>query len=397
MKKIEYDIYDDNILKFHQNINLDDYDVIVKSPVITDQNEIIKQAIISKVKIITDIELFYQFFPWKTYITVTGTNGKTTTVNLIAKVIGNIDLGGNLGKPIFDFCNSYKDIVVEASSFMLEFINHYHSKINILLNLSPNHLDHHHTYSAYIRSKLKLFKNLTKNDYVIYNYDDLLIRRLVKYLDCHLIPFSVEEEVDGGYLKGQYILFRKRLVMTTQDIILMGKHNISNILAGICAGLCYDSSLLGIEESVKTFKPIEHRIEYIGQINSIKIYNDSKSTNYKALKIALDSFDNEKILLICGGKFREDKIEELNNSISNIAYVLTNGENGCVMGAYFKSKGIKVTSFMTLDAAMDKIDEYVDGITMILFSPGAASYDQFKNYEERGKYFKSRIVFNKLR
>lgn len=389
--KIEYILYDDFIEEYHQNVDLNSFDVIVKSPVIKNDHWLLNLANRLHKKIITDLELFYLINPNKTFITVTGTNGKTTTVNLIWKIIENIDLGGNVGIPLFDFIESNNNIVIEASSFMLEYTEKFHSKINVILNISPNHLDHHLNFKNYLNSKFNLFRNIKRNDYIIYNYDDKLLRRLISNFNASLIPFSVEKEVDGAYLKDNWIYFKGKKILNTENLNLIGKHNLANIAASVGAALCYNPKLENIEDRVRAFKPVEHRIEFVGTYKGVKIYNDSKSTNYKALKIALDSFVNEKVLLICGGKPRIDDIELLNDSLKYLTYVLTNGEDRNSYNNYFKEKNIPYVSFERIDELLNELDKYIKDCTIVLFSPGSPSYDQFKNFEERGKYFKLRI------
>jgi len=389
---IEYTLYDDYLEDYNKNVDLNSFDIIIKSPIIKNDHWLIVLSRKLNKIIITDLELFYKMTPRKNMITVTGTNGKTTTVSLISKLIDNIDLAGNIGIPLFDFIESIDDIVIEASSFMLEYTEKFHSKYNVILNLTPNHLDHHQNFKNYVLSKFKLLNNIKKNDYLIYNYDDLLLRRLVQNLDVNLIPFSIEEEVDGGYLKNNDIYYKKKKILNIENINLLGRHNLANIAASICAVINYDPKIKNIEKNIQNFQPVEHRIEHLGLFNNLNIYNDSKSTNYRALKTALDSFKGESILLICGGRKQADNINVLDNSLNNIKLVLTNGENKDIFNCYFTINHIPFISFDTLDQLLSELDLHLKNISIVLFSPGAPSYDQFKNYAKRGEFFKNKIL-----
>lgn len=385
-------MYDDFLEEYHQDIDLNRFDIMVKSPVITPDHYLVKLAQRLNKPIITDLELFYSLQQTKTFITVTGTNGKTTTVRLIKHLLNDHDLGGNVGIPLFNFIDSPRNIIIEASSFMLEYTVNFHSKYNIILNITPNHLDHHQTFIEYIRCKLKLLKNITADDYLIYNYDDLLLRRLVSNYQVKLIPFSLVTKVNGGYLLDDNLYYQNQKIVNIKNIQLLGKHNLANILASICVILNYRNDLPPLDTLLKTFQAVEHRIEYLGELQNIKIYNDSKSTNYRALKIALDAFKSDEILLICGGKIREDNINLLNNSLSNLKQVLVNGENQEKLKNYFINKNIPVKGYGKLENLLDDIVSYLKPGLTILFSPGSSSYDQFKNFEQRGLYFKQRIL-----
>lgn len=375
---VSFQVYDD---KGPQP--LQPYDIIIKSPGITNDHHLIAH---SKAKIISDLELFYLLSNNKIMITVTGTNGKTTTVSLIKAVLEKYDLGGNIGEPLFDFYESANPIIIEASSFMLEYTEQFRSKYNCLLNITPNHLDHHLNYAEYINSKVKLINNLSLHDYLIYNHDDLLIRKLAKKTNCIKIPFSLVEEVEGCYYKSGYIYLGSRAIIDIREIKLYGKHNIANILCAIIIGYLNGANVYHIRQVVKTFYQLEHRIEKVGDYNNITIYNDSKSTNYQALRSALKSFIDKKIILICGGKSGSEDVHVLNDALDDIVEVRLVGENKVQLKNYFEGQNIKTKCYDSLDNILNNIDD--TNANVILFSPGATSFDMYKNYQERGKKFK---------
>lgn len=393
---ISYEIYDDNIEEFNQEIDLNNIIKVVKSSGINNFHPLITQAINKQIPIVSDIELFYGFYPNRRYITITGSNGKTTTVsllkNIFLKASENINLGGNIGKPIFDFYNSQDDFIIEASSFMLEYINNYHPHVACYLNISFAHLDHHLTLDNYIASKSNLIKNQQENDFLIYNQEDERIVQIVHHANAKKIPFSRNKKVNGAYKIGSHLYFLDEYIISQDEIKLIGEHNIDNILACIAMAKCLNINTKFIQEAIKDFNGIPHRIEYIGDFNQMRIYNDSKSTNLFALKNALNCFKNEEIILICGGKYREDNFEILNDSLNNINKIFVYGENKNVFYNYLAEHNKEVYLFITLEEAVEFLKEQDFKADIILFSPGSSSQDQFKNFEERGRKFKSYML-----
>lgn len=370
---LDYCVYDD--VTAPNPVNLEEIDVIIKSPGIHPSHFLLQNT----KKVITDLEFFYLHSQNKTLITVTGSNGKTTTVSLLKHLIGNIDLGGNIGVPLFDFIDSCNDIIIEASSFMLEYVNEFRSKYNVILNLFRTHLEHHNTYVNYIKSKLKLLKNTQPDDYIIYNYDDVLLRRLVVNYQGIKIPFSCQAKV-GIYLYNHKIKYQGQVITDTRKLNVIGEHNYRNMMAAIGVILHYRGSLKGLS----VFRGVHFRLELVGIIKGVKIYNDSKATNFNALYNALKTFKTNKVGLICGGQKRDDDFhlfEEINNLVKIYCY----GENHLELSNYFRIKSREVYSFKTLEEVMKAIK--LDGLEILLFSPGSVSYDQYPNYIKRGEAF----------
>lgn len=390
--KINYIIYDDNLNK--NEIDFDKVNCIIKSGSVSNNHFIIEEAKIRKIKVISDLELFYNFSKNKKMIVVTGTNGKSTTVSLVKKIIGkDIDLGGNIGIPLFDFVKSKKDIVIETSSYMNEYIDKFKAKYYCITNIYPNHLEHHETFEKYVESKIKILKNITKCDYLIYNYDDLLLRRIVSNLECYKVPFSKKEKINGVYILKNSIYLNMRKIIDINEIRLLGEHNLENVMASIAICYSYGIDQFEIKKGIMKFNGIEHRLEYLFTKNNIKVYNDSKSTNFLALKKALNSFADKKILLIVGGSIKEDDISILDDSIFNIKKVVVCGENKESLKTYFDKYNINIDVYSSLkDALKNKDDFYKYDIDVILFSPGAPSFDQFKNFEVRGRFFKKTML-----
>ena len=390
--KIDYLIYDDISNKI--NINYDKIDCVVKSGSIVNNHFIIEEAKKRKIRICSDLELFYNLSKNKKIIVVTGTNGKSTTVSLIKEIIGkSVDLGGNIGVPLFEFIKSKKDIIIETSSYMNEYIDKFKAKYYCITNIYPNHLEHHKTFENYVNCKMKFLKNICKTDYLIYNYDNLLLRRLVSNLDCYKVPFSKNEKVKGVYIKNNCVYFNMRKIIELNEIKLLGEHNLENVMASVATCYSYGIDHFEIKKGIMNFMGIEHRLEYVFTTNNIKIYNDSKSTNFLALKNALKSFGNKKILLIMGGSIKEDDINVIDECINNVKKVVICGENKEVLINYFDNKKIEYEVYDCLkDALKYKNNWFKEEIDVILFSPGAPSFDQFKNFEARGRFFKKNML-----
>jgi len=385
----KYLIYDDNIEEYHKDLNFNDFQIIIKSSGIKDDHYILKYGKLLNKEIITDLEFFYRKTYPKKIITVTGSNGKTTTVSLLKHFLNDLDLAGNIGYPLANFLESKKDIIIEASSFMLDYISKYKSHINVYTNISINHLDHHESFSNYLKAKLKLIKNITKDDYLIYNYDNLILRRVFQSINCKVIRFSLKEKVEL-YINEEAIYYKNNFLLSLKDFKLRGKHNLENLLASMAAVLAYDEKRI-TEINLANFYGIPHRIEYLGRYGFAKVYNDSKATNFYALKTALASFEKEKILLICGGKLKEDNFDQIKDFLKYLSIVIVNGENKNVLANFFKKYNVKVVVVEKLIDAITKIIDVYQDESVILFSPGSSSYDQFRNYEERGEYFKKQM------
>ncbi len=388
-KGIYFQIYDDFLSENRIEVDFNGFDCVVKSGGIKNDHWILDIARKLNKEIISDLELFYLYNQEKTFITVTGTNGKTTTVNLLNYLLPEFDLGGNVGLPLFDYCDSKKNIIIEASSFMLEYTNSYRSKINVILNIEPNHLDYHLHFSDYLNAKLKLIKNAVSNDYLVYNADDPVLTKAVRSYNLYKIPFSKVKK-NGIFISENNVYYKGKLVFKPVNLKLQGEHNLENIAAAIGAVLCYNPQYSDFSR-INAFNPLSHRLEYLGKIGKIEVYNDSKATNLTALKTSLATFKNKKVILICGGKRRRENYGTLDDYLSSLDLVLVNGENKETLLEYFQGKGIKCYVFLNLQNLLTELKTYLKNQDVLLFSPGAVSYDQFQNFEERGNYFKDFI------
>lgn len=395
LDKIEKDyiIYDDYANKTY--VSMDKIDLVIKSGSFKNEHPLILEAISKGIEIVSDLEYYYRCSNKnKELIVVTGSNGKSTTVSLIKNILGkSVDLGGNIGYPLFDFINSRKDMIIEASSYMNEYLSKFKAKYYVITNLYSNHLEHHDTYNKYIKAKLNLLKNIEHNDFLIYNYDNELLKELVRNYDCYKIPFSANKTGNGVFIDKNYIYFNQHKIISLKEISLLGNHNLENVLASIAVTYCYGTIPSMIKLGISTFNGIEHRLERFMVRNNIEVYNDSKATNFMALKSALNSFDKKRILLVCGGEKKEDDYNIINDSLKNVKEVIVNGQNREELLKYFSNKDVIVKSYPNLKELLcDKDKLFSENIDVILFSPGSPSFDQFENFEDRGRFFKENML-----
>jgi len=371
---------------------LDNIDIIVKSPGISQNVEIIQYARRKKIIIISEIELAYHFIDKnKVIVGITGTNGKTTTTSLITEILKKSNITsvscGNIGNTFSDCILDYKDcdvFVLELSSFQLEDIIHFKPHICILLNLDKAHLDYHKTFHNYLRAKLKLFKNISNDTILIYNEDDKLVKKKLRKYKCQKYNYSLENKSDV-YLHNKEIRYNGYKIINTSEIKIIGIHNLSNILAAtITAKVFYIENDI-INKTLKTSVGLPHRLQFVNKVYNISYYNDSKATNPKSTLSALDSF-YQPIILILGGYDRKQSFQRIIRH-KNVKFVIAYGQTKERIkrnaDKFKKSCVVQNNLFMAFNVAKNIAIES----DIVLFSPASASWDEFINYEERGEYF----------
>ena len=387
-----------------KEIYLENIDLIVKSPGIPPTSEILLEAYRQNIEVITDIELAYRISSTEKIIAITGTNGKTTTTTLVGEIIKkanyNIHLAGNIGVGIlWDMVNAKADdvFVIEASSFQLENTVSFRPQISLILNITPDHLDWHGSLEHYIDSKKKIFQNQTEKDFTILNYDDPIIRKMADDLKSNIIWFSVNEKLNKGiYIDGEDIVINDGeniiKVMTYKDIKILGKHNLENVLGSI--GICYamDIDMKTIAQSIREFKGVEHRIEYVTNINGISFYNDSKGTNPESTIKAIEAIDSP-IILIAGGYNKGSEFDNLvksfNNKIKDL--VLLGETKEKIKKAAEKAGIINIHLVEDMKEAVKLSYSLGESEDNILLSPACASWGMYNNFEERGQDFKNAV------
>lgn len=389
-------------IKVHLGNHPDDlfdntFDVLIKNPGIKDDHKYVVKAKEHKIPVINEVEIAYLLMPKEiSLIGITGSNGKTTTTTLIYEMIktqyNNIHLTGNIGFPLSAFVNNIKpnDIVVmEVSVQQLLNLEKFKTNVSVLLNLSESHLDHVGSYENYKNIKKKIFNNHTNKDVSILNLDDNEVLELTNDIKSNKLYFSKDKPVNC-YMKNNNIYINEELLININDIKIKGNHNYENIMAAVLVSKIYNISNDNINKVLKEFNGVEHRIEFVKEINGIKIYNDSKSTNIVATKTALKSFNNPTILLL-GGLDRGQSFMELKDYLENVKVVVAYGENKQKIYDEMTLLNKKCIICNVLEEATNIAFNNSKNGDIILLSPGSASWDQFPNFEERGKKFKEYI------
>ena len=378
-------------------------DVIMKSPGIPDKAPIIKKAHEKGIAVISEIEFASQYTD-SLIVGITGSNGKTTTTLLthhIFKEAGlQVGLGGNIGYSFAELVATENPpyYVLEISSFQLDGIEHFAPHIAVLLNITPDHLDRYdYKFENYINSKFRIAMNQTENDYLIYDTDDEVI---TQWLSTHtikskLIPFSIEKELpQGAFLKDNkiYIMLENQTTeIDVEEISLRGKHNIKNTMAASVAARLVNIRNNSLRESLKGFKGAPHRLEEVKVVDGVTYVNDSKATNVNSVFYALDTVKTP-IVWIVGG---QDKGNDYNSLLPYVhekvrAIVCLGVDNSPIIQSFHNTIGTLVET-RSMDEAVKLAQGFAQEGDTVLLSPACASFDLFKNYEERGDLFKAAV------
>ncbi len=374
------------------------FDYLIKNPGVPINHKYVLKANELSIPVINEVEMAYQLFKGKVkLIGVTGTNGKTTTTTLIYEVLKAADkrihLTGNIGYPICGFLDSFEEndiVIMEVSAQQLENLNEFKPDIAVMTNLSPAHTDFFGNYENYKKVKAKIFNKQTQEDLAILNYDDPDILKILPSIKSEVKYFSSQKMYSDCYLKNNAIYYHKEKVCDLDKIKITGTHNYENIMAMILVvkelGIPNDL----IANVLESFKGVEHRLEYVDNINGRIFYNDSKATNIESTKTALKSF-NKPTILIMGGQDRDQEFSDLNAYLKNVRLVVCYGENKQKIKKWLDNLGIycyeceNIIEATNLAYKKSKIDE------VILLSPASASWDQFSSFEKRGELFKETI------
>jgi len=372
-------------------------DLIVVSPGISVDAPPLVQARALGEAVIGEIELAAQFLPGP-IVAITGSNGKTTTTTLTGEIMAAAGfpalVGGNIGTPAISLAeraNPETMIVLEISSFQLETIRTFRPKVAMVLNVTPDHLDRHRTFEAYVDAKARIFENQQPSDFVVLNADDQTCVAMASRTRAQLFWFSRHKEVQqGAWVRDGNIVFRtagkQREIMQVSEISLKGAHNLENVLAAVCAGALMECAPDKIRQAVRDFKAVEHRLEFVATIRGVDYYNDSKATNVDATIKALESFP-ANIHLILGGKDKGSDYTVLNGLLrQRVKRVYTIGTAAAKIESQIKN--VEVVHAETLENAVRKANSVAQPGDVVLLAPACASFDQFKNYEHRGQTFK---------
>jgi len=376
-------------------------DLIVVSPGVPADSAPLVQARALGEPVIGEIELASQFLP-RNIVAITGSNGKTTTTTLAGEIVaaGRFPtvVGGNIGTPAISLVERAKAdtvVVLEVSSFQLETIQTFRPKVAVVLNITPDHLDRHRTFEAYTNAKARIFENQQAEDFAVLNADDPTCAGLASRTRAQVFWFSnkKKEVKQGACVSDGRVLFRdakgQHEIMLASEIPLKGGHNVENVLAAVCVGALMGCEPASIGQAVRGFKAVEHRLEYVATIRGVDYYNDSKATNVDATIKALESFP-ANVHLILGGKDKDSDYTQLNELLrQRVKRVYTIGAAAEKIESQIK--GVEIDHSETLETALRRAAATAAAGDIVLLAPACASFDQFRNYEHRGRVFKEAV------
>ena len=391
------------ILGYHPE-NVNHIDLAVVSPGVPLDLPFILKLKEEKIEIIGEVELAYRLSKNPIFIGITGTNGKTTTTSLVGEIfkVNKRDtfIVGNIGNPVIETVEETDEnsiLVTELSSFQLESIVDFKPHVASILNLSPDHLNRHHTMENYISAKANILKNQDKSDFSILNYDDEQVRNLQSKCNGQVIFFSRKEKLDKGvYLdEDDNIVIDiddKITLLNKKELSLPGPHNLENCMAAIAMSYVCNVDIETLRHVLKTFKAVEHRLEYVKTLNDVIFVNDSKGTNPDSTIKAVQSYDSP-IILIAGGYNKDSDFNELLDiAKQNVKALVLMGETASIIEKCAKEKGYK--TILRVNNMKEAVEVSYDIATkgdVVLLSPACASWDMYKSFEVRGMDFKDNV------
>lgn len=406
-KNIEYH------LEGHNWSDFESADVVFKNPAVPENSKWIKKIKSSGIKLSSEMNLFFEQCKSKNIIGITGTNGKSTTATLINEILKTkftntkkqkVFFGGNIGGTLLNQLSKISEddiVVLELSSFQLQNLANIKKSphIAVILNLTPDHLDQHKDFQEYKNAKSNIVKFQTKNDSVIINANDQNVAEICQNIKSKIFRFAInsnKKNLDAFVEKNKIFVFNnqeKNHIISKSNIFIPGNHNIENILAAVLVAKRFNVSSEKIKKAIINFKGLEHRVEFVSQLNGVKFYNDSKATTSDSTIAAIKSF-SKPVILIAGGKDKNVDLTQLANVISkNVKNLILIGQTASkIENLVKKNQGLKSVNISnTLEKAVIIAKKLSENGDIVLFSPSSSSFDQFENFEQRGKIYKKLI------
>lgn len=379
------------------------FDYLIKNPGVPIDHKYVLKARELGIEVINEVEMAYRLIPKDKNIKVigiTGTNGKTTTTTLIYEFLKQdgrrVHLTGNIGYPLCGFLDKLQEndiIVMETSCQQLENTDLYNPDVAVLTNIDVAHLEFMKTYEHYKEVKAKIFKNHDSSHVAIINMENEESIKISKNIKSTVKYFSSKNVINGAYIKDRFIYYYDEKVVSLDDIRLKGMHNYENIMCAIMATKEFGIKNDSIVTVLKNFNGVEHRLEFVREVNGVKYYNDTEATNIKCTQIALKSFD-EKTILILGGYERGQDFNELKDFTKNVKAIVAIGQCRARVKEFGDSINIPTYEYERLSDGFEKCVDLADANDVVLLSPASASWDQYKQCEDRGAEFKELV--NKL-
>ena len=375
------------------------FDYLIKNPGVPIDHKYVLKARELGVEVINEAEMAFRLLPEGVkLISITGTNGKTTTTTLTYEIMKEyykekVYLTGNIGYPMTDLLGKVKSgdiIVMEVSCQQLENMSKYKPNVGLITNFSPAHIDFLKSYENYKRVKAKIFQNQTKDDIAIVNAENEDVLNETKDIKSTRLYFSSKKKVEGTYLEGNDIYYNGEYVLSRDDIKIAGMHNVENVMAATTIVKQFDVPSEVIKKVVSNFKGVEHRLEFSGEINTRRFYNDTEATNIKCTQIALSSFDQDTFIIL-GGLERGQDFNELTPFMKNVKGILAIGSCRDRVKEFGDKLGIKTIVHEHLKDGFKELYDMSTPNSIILLSPASASWDQYKECEVRGAEFKNLV------
>jgi len=378
-------------------------DLIVVSPGVPLDTPELTQVRDFGLPIIGELELAARFLKGNT-VAITGSNGKTTTTTLVGEILKVSGLptlvGGNIGVPVVALIDESTDEtwpVLEVSSFQLESTQEFHPAIAVILNITPDHLDRHGTFENYALAKERIFAQQTEEDYLVLNADDPRTAASASRATSQVFWFSLQHPVDrGAWVENGEVRFlgakgaAPEAIVPVSAIPLKGAHNVENVMAAVCAARLAGCPAEAVRSAVENFKAVEHRLEFVAVVNGVEFYNDSKATNVDATAKAIAAFPGG-IHLILGGKDKNSDYTTLSPLLrERVRAVYTIGSAAAKIESHLRGV-VPIHSCETLDKAVKAAADAAHPEEIVLLAPACSSFDQFENYEQRGRVFKELV------
>nr|WEJ76848.1 UDP-N-acetylmuramoyl-L-alanine--D-glutamate ligase [Streptococcus suis] len=371
----------------------EDFALMVKNPVIRYDNPMVEKAIGKGIPVWTEVELAYLVSD-APIVGITGSNGKTTTTTMIAEVLnaGNkpAKLCGNIGYPassVAQTATAEDTLVMELSSFQLMGTESFRPHIAVVTNLIASHIDYHGTFEDYVAAKWMIQRQMTAEDFVVLNFNQKEAKELAEQTKATVVPFSTQEVVDGAYLADGKLYFKGEYIMDADQIGVPGSHNVENALATIVVAKLMGVDHQAIQESLSAFGGVKHRLQFVGEINGVSFYNDSKSTNILATQKALSGFDNSKVILIAGGLDRGNEFDELVPDLVGLKKMVILGQSAPRVQRAADKAEVETIEALDIADATRKAFAIAEKGDIVLLSPANASWDMYANFEVRGDVF----------
>ena len=378
-------------------------DMVILSPGVPTDIPIVEEFYKRNIPVWGEIELAYQLSKGS-IVAITGTNGKTTTTTLVGKLMKNyfdsVYVVGNIGNPYTEAAKEMTEetvTVAEISSFQLETIEKFHPKVSAILNITPDHLNRHHTMECYIETKEKIALNQTKDDVCVLNYDDEVTRKFGENCNASVLYFSRLHKLEKGvYLDGDTFIYAdgetETEVCKTTELKVLGGHNHENVMSAIAMAVSMKVPMEIIRKTVMEFTAVEHRIEFVTEKNGVDYYNDSKGTNPDAAIKGIQAM-NRKTVLIGGGYDKGSEYDEWIESFDGkVTYLVLLGATKEKIAECARKHGFENIIFVeTMEEAVTVCAEKANPGEAVLLSPACASWGMFDNYEQRGRVFKNLV------